>query len=275
MFDRRNEAFEVREMPEGTVFTVNIAAQAMRGPRICRLCGARGHSCSKCPQRGSSSGVGKDTYGLIIRMRWTRGRRYLIVQCRDRPSLYKRGFWLCHLLENWSGLQTVEHMCDLHLVRALDLLENAILNLVVANHATVWKSTTAMYITDVEYSVNMVGYADVENGVVMVVVLMLMVKTVAGEDSVTADTVDGIVAAVDIVDVDHIVDKQIVVENVHNLCFVLVESVPEDKHVLLLWRMLWCKWSRGPGPGLPLTSDNDFPKSTLLDGLSAIDQIAS
>ncbi|RYR36057.1 hypothetical protein Ahy_A10g051113 [Arachis hypogaea] len=93
-FDRRNEVFEVREMTSGKVLVVDLARRTcdcghfqveripcrhviaccrpkltrylnemdsrdMRGPRICRLCGAQGHSRSRCPQRAGSSGGGE------------------------------------------------------------------------------------------------------------------------------------------------------------------------------------------------------------------------
>ncbi|MED6171403.1 hypothetical protein PIB30_040353 [Stylosanthes scabra] len=89
-----------------------------------------------------------------------------------------------------GGLQIVEHMPDLHLGRALDLLENAVLNLVVANCASEGKTAVAMDIVDVEKSVNLVGYADVENDVAVVVRLtvktMVVADIVVGVDIVTA-----------------------------------------------------------------------------------------
>ncbi|RYQ80094.1 hypothetical protein Ahy_Scaffold1g106732 isoform B [Arachis hypogaea] len=44
--------------PKLTRYLNEMDSRDMRGPRICRLCGAQGHSRSKCPQRAGPSGAG-------------------------------------------------------------------------------------------------------------------------------------------------------------------------------------------------------------------------
>ncbi|XP_016206790.1 uncharacterized protein LOC107647191 [Arachis ipaensis] len=45
--------------PKLTRYLNEMDLRDMRGPRICRLCGAQGHSRSRCPQRAGSSGGGE------------------------------------------------------------------------------------------------------------------------------------------------------------------------------------------------------------------------
>ncbi|QHO56105.1 uncharacterized protein [Arachis hypogaea] len=45
--------------PKLTRYLNEMDSRDMRGPRICRLCGAQGHSRSRCPQRAGSSGGGE------------------------------------------------------------------------------------------------------------------------------------------------------------------------------------------------------------------------
>ncbi|RYR19593.1 hypothetical protein Ahy_B03g064424 [Arachis hypogaea] len=58
-FDRRNEA-NVKWSPQIDRYLNEMDSRDMRGPRICRLCGAQGHSRSRCPQRPGPSGAGDD-----------------------------------------------------------------------------------------------------------------------------------------------------------------------------------------------------------------------
>ncbi|RYR18137.1 hypothetical protein Ahy_B03g062765 [Arachis hypogaea] len=44
--------------PKLTRYLNEMDSRDMRGPRICRLCGAQGHSRSRCPQRAGPSGAG-------------------------------------------------------------------------------------------------------------------------------------------------------------------------------------------------------------------------
>ncbi|RYQ88674.1 hypothetical protein Ahy_B09g095730 isoform B [Arachis hypogaea] len=44
--------------PKLTRYLNEMDSRNMRGSRICRLCGAQGHSRSRCPQRAGASGVG-------------------------------------------------------------------------------------------------------------------------------------------------------------------------------------------------------------------------
>ncbi|XP_072074351.1 uncharacterized protein [Arachis hypogaea] len=45
--------------PKLTRYLNEMDSHDMRGPRICRLCGAQGHSRSRCPQRAGPSGAGE------------------------------------------------------------------------------------------------------------------------------------------------------------------------------------------------------------------------
>ncbi|RYR74509.1 hypothetical protein Ahy_A02g009247 [Arachis hypogaea] len=45
--------------PKLTRYLNEMDSRDMRGPRICRLCGAQGHSRSRCPQRAGPSGAGQ------------------------------------------------------------------------------------------------------------------------------------------------------------------------------------------------------------------------
>ncbi|KAL4286310.1 hypothetical protein AHAS_Ahas19G0073400 [Arachis hypogaea] len=68
-FDRRNEEPTLlltnptlrrrsKGHPKLTRYLNEMDSRNMRGSRICRLCGAQGHSRSRCPQRAGASGVG-------------------------------------------------------------------------------------------------------------------------------------------------------------------------------------------------------------------------